>query len=46
MTVRRLIAAGELDAVQVGRQWRVPEASARAYVRRRYSRPLTLRGDA
>lgn len=35
-TVRRLVAAGELDAARVGRQVRLGQADLAAYLRRRH----------
>lgn len=34
-TVRRLIASGELPAMKIGRVWRIPESSYRAFIERR-----------
>lgn len=37
MTVRRLCHAGELDAVQVEREWRIPEQAVVEYLRTAFS---------
>ena len=36
MTVYRLVHAGELDAVRVGRSFRVPEGAVEAYLQKSF----------
>jgi excisionase family DNA binding protein len=36
MTVYRLVNSGQLDAVRVGRSYRIPEATVHRYLDKRY----------